>query len=351
MDCVSQSFDFQYRDYCVIIGEIGVNHNRDANILFRLIDAGIDAGVDIIKLQRFKAEEEIAVSAPTAEYQKRAGVDSRQLEMARDLELPDELLVKAFEYCKEKKVGFLCTAFDHSSVDFIADRLSCKSVKVPSPEVSNRPLLEHMARKFDSLLISSGAAYLSECALALDWISSIAKREIALMHCVSEYPAPIEEVNLKAMETMRQAFKCPVGFSDHTQGSLAAIVAASLGAAMIEKHYTLDKSMEGPDHQASADISELRNFVSAVRNVDASLGDGIKQPVPSELKNRSLIRKSLTCASEKLKVGTVLIPSMLSIKRPWIEGAVEPCDFEKIIGLRLTKEKSFDEPLLWDDFR
>lgn len=350
MDFISRKFDFNPGERCVVIGEIGVNHNNDRDTLFKLLDAGKLAGCDIIKLQRFKAEDEIAQSAPTTEYQVKAGEGESQLEMAKKLELPDELLIEAFEYCKQLDIGFLCTAFDHGSVDFVAEVLGCKSVKVPSPEITNRPLIEYMAQKFDALLVSTGASNLDEVAAVIEWIRNIGDREIALMHCTSEYPAPIDQVNLTAINTMHSAFDLPVGYSDHTEGVVAGTVAASLGATMIEKHYTLDKGMPGPDHKASADIPELTQLVQAMRDVSRSLGDGIKRPVAAEAKNRPLIRKSFTCGLESMAAGTLIEASMLGIKRPLVDGAVEPFDLDKIVGQRISKSKRFDEPILWSDF-
>ena len=350
MDFISNNFDFKPGDRCIVIGEIGVNHNGSQDILFRLIDEGAKAGLDVVKLQRFNSALEISEHAALADYQVAAGMQESQLKMARELELPDELLVKAFEYCRKKKIGFLCTAFEHESVDFLA-RMGCKSIKVPSPEISNRPLLQHMARRFESLLVSTGASYLDEVGLALRWMreSGAGDREYALMHCTSQYPAPMEQCNLKAIATMRTAFGLPVGYSDHTEGIVAAIVSAGLGASMIEKHYTLDRSMPGPDHQASVDIPQLTALINSVRAASSSLGDGIKQPVATEQETRPKIRKSLVIQSKALAEGTVLAPEMLEIKRPWVPGAVDPSDLEKVLGARLKKPKSYDEPLMWSD--
>lgn len=350
MDFVSRRFDFAPGERCIVIGEIGVNHNNDRGTLFALLDEGIEAGCDIIKLQRFKAEAEIAQSAPTTDYQVKAGEGESQLEMAKNLELPDDLLIEAYRYCEHRKVGFLCTAFDHGSVDFVAGELGCKTVKVPSPEITNRPLIEYMAQNFDALLVSTGASDLEEVAAVIKWIRNIGDREIALMHCTSEYPAPIDQANLRAIATMRDEFDLPVGYSDHTQGVIAGTVAASLGAAMIEKHYTLDKNMAGPDHAASADIRELKQLVQATRDVHASLGDGVKRVVDAEARNRPLIRKSFTCALEQIEAGSLIDFSMLGIKRPLVEGAVEPYHLDKILGRRILKSKRFDEPIMWSDF-
>ena len=350
VDFVSKKFDFKRADRCIVIGEVGVNHNNDAKLLFELIEKGVDAGCDIIKLQRFKAEEEIAQSAPSTDYQVKSGVGENQLAMAKALELPDDLLIQGYEYCKKLGVGFLCTAFDHSSVDFIADVLKCKTVKVPSPEMTNRPLIEYMAKKFDALLISTGASDLNEVSDVMRWVAGVGERDIALMHCTSEYPAPLEQSNLSAINTMRREFGVPVGYSDHTSGITAATIVASLGAAMIEKHYTLDKTMHGPDHAASADIPELTQLVRATHEVATALGDGIKRPVAAESKNLPLIRKGLTCALDSLEAGTTIDASMLGIKRPLVDGAVQPFDLEKIVGLKINKHKLFDEPIVWSDF-
>lgn len=357
MDFVAKQFDFNDRNYCVIIGEIGVNHNGDEATLFKMIDQGIAAGLDIIKLQRFNSALEISSHAALADYQAANGVqEANQLEMAQALELSDDLLMKAFEYCREKGAGFLCTAFEHESVDFLADTLGVKTVKVPSPEISNKPLLEYMAQKFDAMIVSTGASTMDEVAQALEWIKAVNPDiDLALMHCTSQYPAPIEQINLRAMDTMRDAFGIPVGYSDHTEGILADIVCAARGAAMIEKHYTLDKNMAGPDHKASVDIAELKAMIDAVRKATASLGDGVKRPVMAESETRPKIRKSLYVHAAQLAAGTVITADMLQkhivgVKRPYDPKACTPEDFNKIIGKALRVDKAHDEPLYMKDF-
>ena len=350
MDFISKKFAFNPGEPCIVIGEIGVNHNGSQEILFRLIDEGIKAGLDIIKFQRFNSALEISEHAALADYQVAAGMQESQLKMAQELELPDELLLKAFDYCKQRKVGFLCTAFEHESVDFLV-KMGCTTIKVPSPEISNKPLVQHMARSFKSLLVSTGASYLDEVGLALRWMREAGGKdlEFALMHCTSQYPAPMDQINLNAIATMRAAFGLPVGYSDHTEGMVAAIVCAGLGAAMIEKHYTLDRNMVGPDHQASVDIAELTNLIRSVREASASLGDGVKVPVAAESETRPKIRKSLVIQSRHLEKGTVLKSEMIEIKRPWVEGAIDPSDLEKILGVKLKRAKSYDQPLMWKD--
>ncbi len=351
MDFTSNHFDFKKVERCIVIGEIGVNHNNNPELLFKLIDEGINAGVDIIKLQRFSAEAEISTFAPKAQYQTQSGPQGEsQLEMAKKLQLSDDLIYKAHEYCKLKKIGFLCAAFDHQSVDFIADVLNNKTIKVPSPELTNIPLLLHMARKFPALLVSTGASYLSECLAAVDLLEKNGVEELVLMHCVSEYPAPIADANLRAIVTMKQATHLPIGYSDHTLGIVAPVVAASLGSVLVEKHYTLDKDLPGPDHKASADIAELTTMVKALKEASLSLGSGLKRPAESEIKNRPLIRKCLVANNSYLEVGTSINEAMLGVKRPEVPGAVLPIDFNKIIGLKLKKSKNFDEPIMWSDF-
>ena len=356
MDFVSKSFDFNDFGYCVIIGEIGVNHNCDADILFRLIDTGIEAGLDVIKFQRFNSALEISEHAALADYQKKTVNQASQLQMAKELELPDELLVKAFEYCKSKKAGFLCTAFEHESVDFLAQKLGCKTVKVPSPEISNKPLLQYMAKNFDAMIVSTGASYLDECVRAHDWIKTAnANCELAYMHCTSQYPAPIDQVNMRAIQTLKNTLKCPVGYSDHTEGHLAAIINVALGGVMLEKHYTLDKTMPGPDHQASVDIPELKALVQAVRQVSASLGDGVKKPAVTEAETRPKIRKSLYCNVPEIAAGTVVTPQMIEahkigVKRPYDEKACTPESFDDLIGRKFKVAKKYDEPIYPTDF-
>lgn len=351
MDFVSKKFEFRANKPCVVIGEIGINHNCNKEILFRLIDEGINAGLDIIKFQRFNSSLEIAACAPTADYQKKAGEGENQLKMAKKYELPDKWLVEAYEYCKEKEVGFLCTAFEHESVDFIADKLKCKTIKISSADITNKPLLEYIAKKFDSYLLSTGASDLEECSEATNWVGDKGGQleNTVLMHCTSQYPASVEQANLNTIVTMRNRFNLPIGYSDHTEGIIAPIVSVSLGAVVVEKHYTLDKNMEGPDHKASADIKELKLMVNSIKEAYSSLGDGVKKPAQEEKGVRPLIRKTLVYASD-IAAGNKLDRSMIEVKRPYIENAIKPKDMDKILGKKLIKDKFFDEAIYWSDF-
>ena len=331
-----------------LIGEIGVNHNGSEELLFKLIDGGIAAGVDVLKFQRFVSRDEISVYAPSADYQVKNKQSKNQLEMAEQLELSDEQLFKVKSYCDEKKIGFLCTAFEHKSVEFLSEKLRVQSIKVPSPEITNIPLLKYISKKFSQLIISTGASDLSECTRALDIFP---EHETVMLHCLSEYPAPANELNLKVINTLANEYKVPCGFSDHTNTNFAPIVAASMGAVMIEKHYTLDRSLPGPDHAASATVEEMRELKDQLRELSLMKGDGIKKVAPSEQKNRLLIRKSVTCSVDFLPTGTLVQEKHLAIKRPVYEDSVEPFDIEKIIGRTLKKNKTYDEPFFWSDFQ
>lgn len=331
----------------ILVGEIGVNHNGDEETLFKLMDSGINAGIDVLKFQRFISKDEISKHAPSTNYQLVNQQAEKQLEMAESLELTDEQLWKAKRYCDERDVGFLCTAFEYNSVDFLANKLGVKSIKVPSPEITNLPLLKYISDRFSEVILSTGASNLAEVARARDCFPS---HELVLLHCVSEYPAPAEELNLSVISNLSKVFNLPCGFSDHTNTNLAPIVAASLGAVLIEKHYTLDRSLPGPDHAASATIEEMRDLKIALLELSKMRGDGVKRIMPSEIKNRDLIRKSVTCAVRKLPRGTVIDESHLLIKRPAYANSVQPFDLHKIVGKVLINDKEFDEPIYWSDF-
>ncbi len=348
----SADFDFATVRHPVIIAEVGVNHNCDATIARKMVDAAIDAGADVIKFQRFIAAIEISTFAEKAEYQQNStGEAGSQLEMCQALELPDDELRAMKDYCAQRKMPFLCTAFEHDSVDFLVDELGLSSLKVPSPEITNIPLLQQIGGKQVGVLLSTGASTLAEVAVAIETLRDAGCPEIALMHCVSEYPTPPDQANLKAMHTLRDAFQLPAGFSDHTAGCEIAIAAAALGACVIEKHFTLDRNMPGPDHQASIEPDELAALVKGTRAAAAAVGTGVKKPMPCEMGNRPLIQKGLVCNVEHLTPGTVLTEEMIGVKRPWTPGGIAPADLQKVVGMQLTEEVSYDQPLSWSMFR
>ena len=331
---------------CLIIAEIGVNHNGDLATARRMVDAALAAGADIIKFQAFKSTLEISRFAEKTKYQAETVPDSdTQLELCSALELGEQDLLTLFAYCNERNAPFLCAAFEDASLDFLLHTAKLKTIKIPSSEVTNLPFLRRIGAAGVDVIFSTGASTLAEVAVAVEALQSSGCGELMVFHCISEYPAPLEQVNLRAMETMRTAFQCPVGFSDHTLGTDAAIAAAALGAAAIEKHFTLNKAMPGPDHRASIEPDELAALVRSTRAARACLGAGIKVPAPCEAANKILIRKGLV-ATYDLPAGTRLTPDMLAAKRP--ASGMAPDFAPHIVGMQLTSDVVADQPITWD---
>lgn len=346
MNFESRDFPFKDGDRTVVIAEIGVNHNGDPALAKRMIDAAASAGAHIVKFQAFRSEKEISRYAAKAPYQKETtSSQGNQLEMCKALELSGSALREMKEYCAAKSIPFLCAAFDFDSVDLLVDDLKVEIIKIPSGEVTNIPFLRYIGSKKKGVILSTGASTLEEVRLAIEALLKSGCPELVLFHCVSSYPVPYDQVNLRAMLTLKSAFGLPVGFSDHTIGIHAAIAAAALGAVAVEKHFTLDKTMEGPDHRASIEPHELAALVQGVRIANLALGSPIKQPAPCELPNLPLIRKSLVAATA-LKKGTCLTRDMIEIKRP--QGGVEPVDLEKVLGKTLRIDLQEDAPITWE---
>lgn len=346
MDFVSKHYDFAEGAPTVVIGEVGVNHNGDPAIARRLVDVALATGVHVVKFQAFKSEKEISRFAPKAPYQDETAPDAaNQLELCKALELSGPVLVEMKAYCAARGMPFLCSAFDFDSLDLLAGELKVSSVKIASSEVTNLPFLEYVGSRKLAVVLSTGASTLAEVGLAIEALRRGGCPELVLLHCVSSYPAPTDQLNLRAMHTMKTAFGLPVGFSDHTQGVEGAIAAAALGAAAIEKHFTLDRNMEGPDHRASVEPQDLKRLVDGVRIANEALGDGVKRAVPCELPNLALIRKSLV-ANGDLKKGTRLTRAMIDMKRP--AGGIAPGDLDKVLGLELGRDLQYDEPLTWE---
>lgn len=343
------NFDFTKKDTTVVIAEVGVNHNGNMETAKEMIKVAKKAGVDIIKFQAFKSEKEISKFAAKAPYQKKTRTSgNNQLEMCKALELSEESLRRVKKYCDKINMPFLCAAFDYDSLDFIVDDLKLSTVKIASSEVTNIPFLKYIGSKKKSVVFSTGASTISEVGMAIESLKRAGCPEMILLHCVSNYPAPTNQINLRAMQTMSNTFKLPVGFSDHTRGIETAIAAASLGAVAIEKHFTLDRTMPGPDHQASIEPDELALMVKGIKIANHSLGNGIKEPAACELETLPLIRRSIV-ASRNLHKGTKITPSMLEIKRPL--GGIDPADLDKIIGLVLINDVVTDAPITWQDLR
>lgn len=332
-----------------IIAEAGVNHDGEIEKAMRLVDIASESGVDAVKFQTFKPGECTGRFAFMTDYQKDGACpDEDRYMMSARLALTYDHFREIAEYAKAQGVLFLSTPDGFESLDFLVDELEIPLIKVGSTEVTNLPYLEAIGRKNLPTILSTGLSTLGEVETALVMLRKGCDSEIVLLHCTSEYPAPISEVNLLAMNTLAKAFQVKVGFSDHTVGMEASVAAVALGASVIEKHYTLDKSLPGPDHKASLSPEELKDFVGSVRKTKLLLGGGIKQPTASELKNMESIRRSIV-ASGELAEGTVLEKKHLAFKRPGT--GIPPGLLEAVIGMRLNRGLVEDEVLTWDDLK
>ncbi|QBM16366.1 N,N'-diacetyllegionaminic acid synthase [Marinobacter sp. JH2] len=327
----------------LIIAEAGVNHNGDMALAKELIAAAADAGADLVKFQTFIAANIISRSAPKAEYQKGAtDPQESQQEMVRKLELTRENHLELIAECKKQGIGFFSTAFDQDSIDLLEELGGSDIVKVPSGELTNLPYLRYLTRHGKRVLLSTGMADLGEIEAAINVVEQAGtpRDKITVLHCTTEYPTPMEDVNLRAMVNIGKAFGVSVGYSDHTPGIEVPIAAVALGATVIEKHFTLDRTLPGPDHRASLEPDELKAMVQGIRNIEKALGDGIKRPSPSELKNKPIARKSLV-AARPIKAGEAFTEDNLMAKRPGT--GISPMQWDDVIGRTAPRDFSEDE--------
>lgn len=326
----------------LIIAEAGVNHNGDLDLAKQLIDVAANAGADLVKFQTFSADRLATCSAEKASYQAQT-TDSResQRDMLRRLELTPETHRALVAHCAVRDIEFFSTAFDIESVDFLAS-LGQRRFKIPSGEITNLPYLRHIGCRANSVILSTGMATLGEIEAAMQVLeqAGTSRTDITVLHCTTEYPAPMMEVNLRAMQSIRAAFDVAVGYSDHTPGIEVAIAAVAMGAAVIEKHFTLNRTLPGPDHKASLEPAELTAMVSAIRNIELALGDGIKRPSPSEAKNKAIARKSLV-ASRAIKAGEIFGPENVSTKRPG--SGISPMRWDEVIGQVALRDYQTDD--------
>jgi N,N'-diacetyllegionaminate synthase len=327
----------------IIIAEAGVNHNGSIELAKKLIDVAASAGVDFVKFQTFKADKLVTKKTKKAEYQilNTDNQDDSQYNMLKKLELSDLMHKELFAYATQKGIQFLSSGFDEDSIDYL-DQLGMPLFKIPSGEITNKPYLQHIARKGKPVIISTGMANLHEVKDAVDVLTKYGLNldQITVLHCTTEYPAPINEVNLLAMTTMAETFKVKVGYSDHTEGIEISLAAVAMGATVIEKHFTLDKNMEGPDHKASLEPDELKKMITGIRNIEMALGDGIKIPSPSEIKNKVAARKSIV-AFKLIKSGELFSSGNLTVKRPG--NGLSPMLWDKVIGMVSKKNYNPDE--------
>jgi len=326
-----------------IIAEAGVNHNGSLERAIQMVDVAVESGADAVKFQTFKAEKVIAINAPKAGYQiKASGSAETQLEMVKKLELDEAAHVKLYQYCQEKNIQFLSTPFDLESIDLL-NRMGLEIFKIPSGEITNLPYLRKMGALNKRLILSTGMADLGEIEDALNVLtdSDTSLENITVLHCNTEYPTPFEDVNLSAMLTIRYAFPgIAVGYSDHTIGIEVPIAAVAMGAAVIEKHFTLDRNLPGPDHKASLEPDDLKAMVQAIRNTEKALGNGIKRPSPSEVKNKLIVRKSLV-ATQPIKTGELFSADNITAKRPG--AGISPMRWDEVFGQIAQKDYEKDE--------
>ena len=322
-----------------IIAEAGVNHNGDINLAYQLVDAAKAAGVDCIKFQTFKSENLVSHTAQKAEYQKAATGDSSQQDMLKQLELSFGEFVSLKEYCDRKGICFLSTPFDFESIEFL-NSIEMPFWKIPSGEVTNYPYLVALAKTGKPVVMSTGMCEMQEIRDAIAVLRENGTSDIKLLHCNTEYPTPYEDVNLRAMKTLRDAFGVEVGYSDHTKGIEVPIAAVAMGASVIEKHFTLDRNMEGPDHKASLEPQELKQMVDSIRHIEAALGSGDKRPSPSEKKNMAVARKSIV-ASARIKAGDILTEENITVKRPG--NGICPMRWKEVLGTRAVRDFEEDE--------
>lgn len=349
-----------------VIAEAGVNHNGSLDMAKKLIDVAAESGADAVKFQTFRAEQLVSKTAVKADYQTlTTDAAETQYQMIKKLELDKQSHEVLFDYCQTRKIQFLSTPFDRESLQLLADQLDLPYIKIPSGEITNAPFLLEIAQKGKPVILSTGMSNLSEIETALSVLAfgylgktgrlnlsmlqtayssiegqQILKDKVKILHCTTEYPAPFSEVNLQAMDTMRAAFQLPIGLSDHTQGIAVAIAAVARGATLIEKHFTLDRSLPGPDHKASLQPDELKEMIQSIRQVEAALGTPLKCATPAEDKNKAVARKSLT-AAKKIKKGDIFTEDNLTAKRPG--SGISPLHYWEWLGRKADRDYEADE--------
>jgi N,N'-diacetyllegionaminate synthase len=326
----------------LIIAEAGVNHNGDLNLAMQLIDAAAAAGVDLVKFQTFNANRQVTRAAQKADYQiQTTDSTESQHEMLRRLELTEAMHHQLIAHCAKREIGFFSTGFDIESVDLLVN-LGQNQFKIPSGEITNLPYLRHIGQIGKTVILSTGMASLGEIEAAIEVLEQAGtpRANITALHCTTEYPTPMNEVNLRAMQSIHSALGVAVGYSDHTQGIEVAIAAVAMGATVIEKHFTLDRNLPGPDHKASLEPEELKAMAAAIRNIEVALGDGIKRLTPSEARNKPIVRKSLV-SSRAIKAGEAFTADNLTAKRPGT--GISPMRWDEVLDKKALRDFLTDE--------
>jgi N-acetylneuraminate synthase len=322
-----------------IIAEAGVNHNGSFELACKLVDAAKAAGADCIKFQTFKSHNLVSHTAQKAEYQKDATGEGSQIDMLKKLELSYGEFLMLKEYCEKQGICFLSTPFDFESIEFLKS-IDMPFWKIPSGEITNYPYLVALAKTEKPIVMSTGMCELEEIEAAIHVLKDHGTKDIRLLQCNTEYPTPFEDVNLRAMQTMKEYFGIEVGYSDHTEGIEVPVAAVALGATIIEKHFTLDRNMEGPDHKASLEPNELKAMVESIRNIEKALGNGEKAPTKSEKKNITIARKSIV-AKKNIRMGEIFTEENLTVKRPGI--GISPMEWNKVLGTKAARDFQEDE--------
>ncbi|AEV70609.1 N-acetylneuraminate synthase [Acetivibrio clariflavus] len=323
-----------------IIAEAGVNHNGSLKLAKQLVDAAKEAGADCVKFQTFVPENLVSKNTAKADYQKKqTDAKETQLDMLKKLELSFEDFLELSEYCSNRGIEFLSTPFDFESIDFL-DKLGMKRWKIPSGDISNLPYLIKIAKLKKPVILSTGMSTMEDIESAITVLKENGADDITVLHCTTEYPTSYSDVNLKAMLSIKEKFNVSIGYSDHTKGIEVSIAAAALGASVIEKHFTLDRSMEGPDHKASLEPNELKAMVDAIRNIESALGDGVKRPSEAEKKNMLVVRKSIVAKRDILK-GEIFSEDNLTVKRPG--NGISPMKWFEILGKVANRNYKQDE--------
>ena len=327
-----------------IIAEAGVNHNGQLDLALKLCDAAKEAGVDCVKFQTWQTEKIVTRKAEKATYQSENTNDAEesQFDMLKKLELSYEDFRLVQEHCNKIGIDFLSTPDEEYSLAFLMNELHLPLIKIGSGEVTNIPYLRQMASYHKPIILSTGMATLAQVAMASDTLIAAGAPMVSLLHCTTNYPCPKNEVNLRAMQTMKEAFKCPVGYSDHTMGTEIPIAAVAMGAEIIEKHFTLDRSMDGPDHKASLEPHELKYMVDCIRNIEVALGDGIKRPNPSEVEISKVVLKSIV-AKVPINKGETLTANNMTIKRAG--SGIPAAHWDMIVGTKALHDYDIDEPI------
>lgn len=328
-----------------IIAEAGVNHNGKLDLALKLCDGAKEAGVDAVKFQTWKTENIVTAQARQAAYQtENTGVEESQFDMLKKLELSYDHFRYIHDYCKKIGIDFLSTPDEEESLEFLVS-LGLPFIKVGSGEVTNIPYLRKIASCGKPVILSTGMSTLAQVATAYDTLLQAGAPTVSLLHCTTNYPCPYDEVNLRAMQTLKDAFKCQVGYSDHTMGTEIPVAAVAMGAEIIEKHFTLDRTMEGPDHKASLEPAELKLMVEQIRHIEVAMGDGIKRPNKSEAENAKVVQKSIL-AKRPIKMGETLTEEMLTVKRAG--AGISASLWDNVIGAYAIKDFDIDEPIvLW----